>query len=115
MSPEEQNKAAFDSISKKKLENISVAASQAANHLLRSENTNASFAVFRIGENAVKISARSEGTASGGANVENIMKRLGGGGNYNQAAAVICGKSTDEVCAMLKNALDEYDASMKPI
>lgn len=115
LSADELKKAAFDSISKKKLENVTIAAAQAANQLLKTDNTSASFAVFRISDNAVKISARSEGTSSGGANVEDIVKRLGGGGNPNQAAAVICGKSVDEVCGILKKALDEYDASMKPI
>ena len=115
MSEKELKKSAFDSIAKEKLENMSVAAAQAANDLLNTNDINASFAVFRIGKNAVKISARSEGTASGGANVEDIVKRLGGGGNINQAAAVINDKSVDEVCGMLKNALDEYDTAMKPI
>lgn len=115
MSEKELKKSAFDSIAKEKLENMSVAAAQAANDLLNTNDINASFAVFRIGKNAVKISARSEGTASGGANVEDIVKRLGGGGNINQAAAVINDKSVEEVCGMLKNALDEYDTAMKPI
>ncbi|MGN1101876.1 MAG: DHH family phosphoesterase [Huintestinicola sp.] len=115
MSAEELKKAASEALAKEKMEGISIAASQAANQLLNSNGTNASFAVFRIGKNAVKISARSAGTVSGGANVEDIVKRLGGGGNINQAAAVITDKSLKEVCDMLRKALDDYDASMKSI
>ena len=115
LSAEEINAAALDSIMKEKLENISVAASEAANQLLNTNNINASFSVFRTGKNTVKISARSDGTASGRANVEDIMKRLGGGGNITQAASVIKDKPLEEVCGMLKNALDEYDAAMKSI
>lgn len=115
MSSEELNKAAFDAVTKEKLEGIALAASQAANQLLNTNSINASFAVFRIGKNAVKISARSAGTGCGGANVEDIVKRLGGGGNINQAAAVITDRSLEEVCGMLRNALDEYDSSMKSI
>lgn len=115
MSGEELKKAALDTITKEKLEGISLAASQAANDLLNTNSINASFAVFRTGKNTVKISARSYGTASGGANVQDIVKRLGGGGNITMAAAVIADKSLEEVCAMLKNALDEYDSAMKSI
>lgn len=94
---------------------IKVAAAQAADQLLNTLHIKASFAVFRTSDNNIKISARSYGTVSGGANVQDIVKRLGGGGHITMAAVDIKNKSLEEVCGMLRNALDEYDAAMKSI
>ena len=115
ISPEELNNAAYRSALEKKTGNIKVAAAQAADQLLNTLNIKASFAVFMTDEASVKISARSYGTVSGGANVQDIIKRIGGGGHITMAAADIRDKSLEEVCEMLKNALDEYDRAMKPI
>lgn len=115
LSAEELSAAAMKLANEKKAGVIKVAAAQAADQLLNTLNIKASFAVFRTGDNNIKISARSYGTVSGGANVQDIVKRLGGGGHITMAAVDIKDKSPEEVCGMLRNALDEYDAAMKSI
>ncbi|WP_432649519.1 DHH family phosphoesterase [Huintestinicola sp.] len=109
------DKAAVSYAADKKAGIIKVAAAQAADQLLNTLNIKASFAVFRTNDNNIKISARSYGTVSGGANVQDIVKRLGGGGHITMAAVDIKNKSLEDVCGMLRNALDEYDSAMKSI
>ncbi len=53
-----------------------------SDELLQFENVEASFTVGRIGKEVVGISARSIGQV----NVEEIMRKLNGGGHYNEAA-----------------------------
>jgi c-di-AMP phosphodiesterase-like protein len=115
LSEEELEAEARKDAADKKIKNIKVAAAQAADQLLNTLNIKASFAVFMINESSVSISARSYGTVSGGANVQDIMKRVGGGGHITMAAAGFNGKSLEEVCEMLRNAIEAYDSAMKSI
>lgn len=112
---EETQKAAMKYASEKQAGFIKIAAAQAADQLLNTMNIKASFAVFMLDNTAVHISARSYGTVSGGANVQDIMKRVGGGGHITMAAARLAGKTLEEACDMLKEAIDSYDSAMQSI
>ena len=112
---EELEEAALKYASDKQSGFIKIAAAQAADQLLNTMNIKASFAVFMLDNTAVNISARSYGTVSGGANVQDIMKRVGGGGHITMAAARLAGKTLEEACDMLKEAIDSYDSAMQSI
>lgn len=64
-----------------------------AEELLQFDDVEASFAVGKIANNIVGISARSIGKID----VEEIMKELGGGGHYNEAAAQIKSSSIEKI------------------
>lgn len=80
-----------------------VMASVAAESMLSIVQVKAAFAICTIGKD-IHISARSDGSI----NVAKITERLGGGGRFEAAAAVL--KETDIKSAMmeLRNAIDEY-------
>ena len=78
-----------------------VIASKAADNLLMVDGIKASFAIVREGD-AVHISARSGGEI----NVQLIMEEMGGGGHFDGAAVQCRDKSTEEVIASLKAAID---------
>ena len=78
-------------------------AAQAAYEILNSTGVTTSFVLFK-NETDVVISARS----IGGANVQLIMEKLGGGGNAATAGAQISGKSLSVVSESLRAAIDEY-------
>ena len=78
-------------------------AAQAADEILNITGVTTSFVLFKSGTDVV-ISARS----IGGANVQLIMEKLGGGGNAATAGAQISGKSLNSVSEALRIAIDEY-------
>ncbi|MBE6662460.1 MAG: hypothetical protein E7606_04170 [Ruminococcaceae bacterium] len=80
-----------------------LAASKAADRLLTIKNVTASFALVVI-ENAIHISARSDGSI----NVQLILERIGGGGHFNLAGARVPGKNMKETLVRLKAAIDDY-------
>ncbi|MBQ4354979.1 MAG: DHH family phosphoesterase [Clostridia bacterium] len=80
-----------------------IIAAKAANNLLKVSGIRASFALIRIGD-TLRISARSDGTI----NVQLIMAALGGGGHYESAAAQCTGRTSEEILAELKKAIDQY-------
>ncbi|MBO4931131.1 MAG: DHH family phosphoesterase [Clostridia bacterium] len=81
-----------------------IAASKAAANMLMINGIDASFAMVRIGETTVHISAQSNGKI----NVQLIMEELGGGGHFDGAGAQVREKSTAEVMAAMKAAIDKH-------
>ncbi|MEZ0180120.1 50S ribosomal protein L9 ['Camptotheca acuminata' phytoplasma] len=79
-------------------------------NVLNIQNIQASFAVSKLEENKIGISARSYGDI----NVQIIMEQMGGGGHINSAATQIEGDNLDTVIEELKNILIlEYKESLK--
>ncbi len=80
---------------------------KAANQCLQIKGNNASFVIARVGENEVKISARSDGKI----NVQLICEKLGGGGHLNSAATSMFDISVEDaekrLLEVLNSALDE--------
>lgn len=74
-----------------------------ADELLRLDGVQVSFAVGKIEDNTVGVSARSMGKVS----VEVIMSALGGGGHVTDAAATFENKSNAEVIEMIKKVVME--------
>lgn len=82
-----------------------VAAAKAANKLLSIKGIDASFALVTI-EDKIHISARSNGSI----NVQLILERMGGGGHFDSAAAVVTSNDMKSVLYLLKDAIDSYFA-----
>ncbi len=80
-----------------------VAAAKTADKLLMIRNIEASFAIVTIG-NQIHISARSNGDI----NVQLILEKLGGGGHFDSAAAVMKDVKPSSALYALKDAIDEY-------
>ena len=80
-----------------------VTAAQAADELLNIVGVDASFVMFRDGEQVI-LSARS---IQEDLNVQVIVEKLGGGGNAAAAGGQITG-ALDEVEQQLRQAIDEY-------
>ena len=81
-----------------------VTAAQAADELLNIMGIGASFVLFPDGDN-VTLSARS---ILEDVNVQVILEKLGGGGNAAAAGGQVTDRSTDEVAAQLRQAIDQY-------
>lgn len=64
----------------------------------------ASFTLGRVSETEIGISARSNGAV----NVEQIMRKMGGGGHFAAAAATIKGTDVDKVKEDLVEVLTDY-------
>ncbi len=85
-------------------ENVTrVLAAQAADELLNISGVEASFVIFRQGEQ-IAISARSIGDA----NVQIILEQLGGGGNAATAGAQLSDTNVPAVYDALLRAIDNY-------
>jgi len=88
---------------------------KAAEALLDTEGIIASFAVGRLDNKTIGISARSNGNF----NVHSEMERLGGGGHYNMGAAQIENMNLDdvyqEVLINLKSTIEGGISTMKVI
>jgi c-di-AMP phosphodiesterase-like protein len=82
-----------------------VAAAKAANKLLSVKGIDASFALVTI-EDKIHISARSNGSI----NVQLILEKMGGGGHFDSAAAVVTSNDMKAVLYLLKDAIDSYFA-----
>ena len=80
-----------------------VASSQAADELLNLENINASFVMYKDGDE-ISISARSLGAV----NVQLIMEQLGGGGHQNMAACLLKCENYQKAYQLLLEAINEY-------
>ena len=74
-----------------------------AKELLKFEDIKASFAIGRLSQSIVGVSARSMGNV----NVGEIMEKIGGGGHLTDAAAQIKGKSVDEVAKDLEKVIKD--------
>ncbi|MCI8388412.1 MAG: hypothetical protein HFE63_08130 [Clostridiales bacterium] len=80
-----------------------IAAAKAADKLLNVDGVMASFALVHI-EDSVHISARSAGNV----NVQLILEKIGGGGYYESAGALLKNVSMASALTSLKDAIDEY-------
>lgn len=80
-----------------------VTAAKAADDLLSLKGIQASFVLYRMGEN-VSLSARSLGEI----NVQIIVEKLGGGGNSTTAGGMVPNASLPMVKAQLLDAIDAY-------
>lgn len=83
-----------------------VAAAKAADKLLSVSGVMASFALVKI-EDSVHISARS----SGNINVQLILEKMGGGGYYEAAGALLKDITMTAALTSLKEAIDDYMTS----
>ncbi len=83
-----------------------IIAAQAADELLNIAGITASFVIYGASDTVI-LSARSIGLI----NVQLILEKLGGGGNKATAGVQIKNKTTEEVLAELKAAIDEYLAA----
>ncbi len=80
-----------------------VAAAKAADKLLSVKNVNAAFALVLMGS-TVHISGRSNGKI----NVQLILEKIGGGGHFDVAGAVVADAKLDEAKQKLIQAINEY-------
>jgi len=69
-----------------------------ADQLIEFSDTEASFAIGKLSNDNIRISARSKGNYD----VEQIMKEFNGGGKLDSAAAEVSGRSINEVKQILK-------------
>jgi len=91
----------------KELVNTSIVVAQAADELLNIKGIKASF-VLSPNDSKIVISGRSLGDI----NVQMILEKLGGGGSMTIAGAQVPGVTLDEAILKLKEAIDEYNASI---
>ena len=82
-----------------------VAAAKEADKLLNVKGVHASFALVKI-DNAIHISGRSDGSI----NVQLILERLGGGGRFDTAGALMSGIPLDQAKDNLCAAIDAHFA-----
>ncbi len=80
-----------------------IAAAKAADKLLSVSGVMASFALVQI-DGSVHISARSAGNV----NVQLILEKIGGGGYYESAGALLKDSSMTAALTLLKEAIDDY-------
>lgn len=80
-----------------------IAAAKAADKLLNVSGVMASFALVHI-DDSVHISARSTGNV----NVQLILEKIGGGGHYEAAGALLKNVSMSAALNNLKQAIDDY-------
>ena len=80
-----------------------VTIAKAADELLNISGITASFVLSPVGD-SVTISGRSIGDID----VQQILERLGGGGNRSTAGAQVSGISTQMAVSRLKAAIAEY-------
>ena len=86
-----------------------IAAAKAADKLLAVKGVNAAFALVRVGE-MIHISARSNGSI----NVQLILERIGGGGQFDVAGAAVSGRTLAEAKAILVDAINkQLDETIK--
>ena len=85
-------------------DDVRIVASQAADELLNVDHVDASFVVFKTGDE-INISARSYGEL----NVQLVMEELGGGGHQTMAAAQLIGENFDGALNRLKFAIDKIN------
>ncbi len=79
-----------------------IVCAQAVDSLLKIQGIAASFIIFRVNDDGVKVSARSDGSL----NVQVIMEKMGGGGSLANAASVVKNHSTEEVTKELRKIID---------
>ena len=91
-------------ISDKIMQDMRVAAPQAADELLGVTNVKASFVIARTSNDEIALNCRSLGAL----NVQLIAETLGGGGHQTMAGAQFRDSTVNDVLERLKNAIDKY-------
>ena len=84
-------------------------ASQAVNILIDIKEIDCAFVIWKLSNNEVAISARSDGSI----NVQVIIEKLGGGGHMTAAGLQTKELSQDELYNKLIEALNEYLESVE--
>ena len=82
-----------------------------ANTVMQVKDINACFVIGRTDEKQIRISARSDGSI----NVQLLVEKMGGGGHFQQAAAVFEGNTLARVESMLLDTLKDYLDSAKSV
>ena len=85
------------------------AIAKAANTCLSMKGIHAAFIIGKTGGREVKISARSDGLV----NVSKLCEKLGGGGHFTSAAAVVLKSNVSEVEDMVINVIRKYISEAK--
>ena len=85
------------------------AIAKAANTCLSMKGIHAAFIIGKTGGREVKISARSDGLV----NVSKLCEKLGGGGHFTSAAAVVLKSNVSEVEDMVINVIRKYLSEAK--
>ena len=75
-----------------------------ANQCMSMRGISAAFSLGKISEGEVKVSARSDGNI----NVQLLCEKLGGGGHFTMAAAIIKTKDILEAVSILEDVLKIY-------
>ncbi|MBQ9383831.1 MAG: DHH family phosphoesterase [Ruminiclostridium sp.] len=92
----------------KVLQDMRIAAPQAADELLGVADVKASFVIARMPNDEIALNCRSLGAV----NVQVIAETLGGGGHQTMAGAQFRDSTVEEVMDMLKDAIDKYYESI---
>ena len=91
-------------VANKVMQEMRVAAPQAADELLGVTDVKASFVIAKTSSDEIALNCRS----LGGLNVQLIAETLGGGGHQTMAGAQFRDMTVEEVVEALKNAIDKY-------
>ena len=92
----------------KVMQDMRVAAPQAADELLGVSGVKASFVIAKTSNDEIALNCRSLGAI----NVQLIAESLGGGGHQTMAGAQFRDATVDEVNERLKEAIDKYYSNL---
>ncbi len=92
----------------KVLQDMRIAAPQAADDLLGVADVKAAFVIAKTSNDEIALNCRSLGAI----NVQLIAENLGGGGHQTMAGAQFRDSTVDDVVAKLKEAIDKYYESL---
>ena len=95
-------------VANKVMQEMRIAAPQAADELLGVTDVKASFVIARMSGDEIALNCRS----LGGLNVQLIAESLGGGGHQTMAGAQFRDTTTEDVVTRLKEAIDKYYSSL---
>ena len=95
-------------VANKVMQEMRIAAPQAADELLGVTDVKASFVIARMSGDEIALNCRS----LGGLNVQLIAESLGGGGHQTMAGAQFHDTTTEDVVTRLKEAIDKYYSSL---
>ena len=95
-------------VANKVMQDMRVAAPQAADELLGVTDVKASFVIAKLSNDEVALNCRSLGAI----NVQLIAESLGGGGHHTMAGAQFRDCTPEEAAERLKEAIDKYYSSL---
>lgn len=91
-------------VANKVMQDMRIAAPQAADELLGVSDVKASFVIAKTASDEIALNCRSLGAI----NVQLIAETLGGGGHQTMAGAQFRDSTVEDVVEKLKNAIDKY-------